>query len=47
MDRIKAIERAWIRDRALSGEILDDVVDIQLRFAPRFVVRPARATHTW
>ena len=26
IEHVRALERAWIRDRALSGELLDDVV---------------------
>lgn len=35
MERIKAIERAWIRDRALTCEILDDVVRSTYGYALR------------
>ena len=48
MDRIKAIERAWIRDRALSGEILDDVVRSTYSYALRLAsscALPVQRTH--
>lgn len=46
MESIKALERAWIRNRALTREILDDVVRSTYSYALRLASTPTLKTRT-